>query len=85
MDRPASGEAVLPGAVASPAMHIPRPPAFDHGVISFAWALFFGLFVWIGGAAVGYGSAVCFIVGAVFGFLVFLFVRVYGEDEPRRP
>jgi len=34
-------------------MHIPRPPAFDHGVISFAWALFFGLFVWIGGAAVG--------------------------------
>jgi hypothetical protein len=66
-------------------MHIPRPPAFDHGVISFAWALFFGLFIWIGGAAVGYGSAVCFVVGAVVGFLVFLFVRVYGEDEPRRP
>jgi hypothetical protein len=65
-------------------MHL-RPPSFDHGVISFAWALFFALFVWIGGSAVGYGSAVCFIVGAVVGFLVFLFVRVYGEDEPRRP
>jgi hypothetical protein len=62
-----------------------RPPAFDHGVMSFLWALFFGLFIWIGGAAVGYGSAVSFIVGCVAGFLIFLFVRVYGEDEPRRP
>jgi amino acid permease len=65
-------------------MHL-RSPAFDRGVTSFAWALFFGLFIWIGGSAVGYGSAVCFIVGCVIGFLVFLFVRVYGEDEPTRP
>ena len=66
-------------------MHL-RPPAFDHGVISFLWALFFGLFIWIGGSAVGYGSrASRFIIGAVVGFLIFLFVRVYGEDEPRRP
>jgi hypothetical protein len=65
-------------------MHL-RPPAFDHGVISFLWALFFGLFIWIGGSAVGYGSALTFIVGAVVGFLTFLFVRIYGEDEPRRP
>ena len=65
-------------------MHL-RPPSFDHGVISFVWALFFALFIWIGGTAVGYGSAVSFIVAAVAGFLIFLFVRVYGEDEPRRP
>ena len=26
-----------------------------------------------------------FIAGCVAGFLIFLFVRVYGEDEPRRP
>ena len=65
-------------------MHL-RPPSIDHGIISFLWALFFGLFIWIGGSAVGYGSAVCFIVGAVVGFLVFVFVRVYGEDEPSRP
>jgi hypothetical protein len=57
----------------------------DHGITSFLWALFFALFIWIGGAAVGYGSAMSFIVGAVCGFLIFLFVRVYGEDEPRRP
>jgi len=65
-------------------MHL-RPPSIDHGVISFAWAVFFGLFVWIGGAAVGYSSAVTFIAGCVLGFLIFLFVRVYGEEEPRRP
>ena len=65
-------------------MHL-RPPSIAPGITSFLWALFFGLFIWIGGSAVGYGSAVCFIVGAVAGFLVFLFVRVYGEDEPRRP
>jgi hypothetical protein len=66
------------------AVHL-RAPAIAHGIVSFVWAVFFGLFVWIGGVAVGYGSAVCFVVGCVVGFLVFLFVRIYGEDEPRRP
>jgi hypothetical protein len=65
-------------------MHL-RLPAFDHGVTSFLWALFFGLLVWIGGAAVGYNGAITFIVGCVAAFLIFLYVRVYGEDEPRRP
>ena len=59
-------------------MHL-RVPAIDHGIISFVWALVFGLFIWIG------GSAVTFIVGCVVGFLSFVFVRVYGEDEVRRP
>ena len=49
-------------------MHL-RAPAFDHGVISFLWALFFGLFIWIGGSSVGYGSAVTFIVGVSRVFL----------------
>jgi hypothetical protein len=65
-------------------MHI-RPPAIDHGIISFIWALFFGAFIWIGGQAVGYGGAVTFIVGCVAGFLIFLFVRIYGEEQPRPP
>jgi hypothetical protein len=65
-------------------MHL-RPPSIDHGITSFLWALFFGLFIWIGGRAVGFGSAVMFIAGCVGGFLIFLLVRVYGEDEPRRP
>jgi hypothetical protein len=65
-------------------MHL-RPPAFDHGVISFLWALFFGLLIWIGGAALGFNGAMTFIIGIVAGLGIFLFVRVYGEDEPPRP
>jgi hypothetical protein len=65
-------------------MHL-RPPSFDHGVISFIWAVFFGLFIWIGGSAIGYDSALSFLVACVAGFFIFLFVRIYGEDEPRRP
>ncbi|HEX6763771.1 MAG TPA: hypothetical protein VF094_13320 [Gaiellaceae bacterium] len=65
-------------------MHF-RMPAFDHGVTSFIWALVFGLFIWIGGSAVGYGSAMSFVVGCAAAFLIFLFVRIQGEDGPRRP
>lgn len=62
-----------------------RLPAWDKGVTSLLWAIFFGLFIWIGGVAVGYPSGETFIVGCVGGFLIFLLVRRYGEDEPRRP
>ena len=65
-------------------MHF-RLPSIDHGITSFLWALFFGVFIWIGGQAVGFPSGTMFIAGAVAGFLIFLLVRVYGEDEPRRP
>ena len=65
-------------------MHL-RPPATAPGVTAFVWALFFGLFIWIGGRAVGYSSGVTFIAGCVAAFLIFVFVRAYGEDEPRRP
>ena len=63
-------------------MHL-RAPAFDHGVISFLWALLFGLLIWIGGAAVGFSSSITFITGCVAGFLIFLYVRVYGAGGPR--
>jgi hypothetical protein len=62
-----------------------RPPAFDHGVISFLWGLGLGLYVWLGSMAVGVSKATAVIVAAVAGGAIFLFVRLYGEDEPRRP
>jgi hypothetical protein len=65
-------------------MHL-RPPSIAHGVTSFLWALFFFLFIWLGGRLVGYSGAVTFITGAVAGFLIFLLIRVYGEDDPRSP
>jgi hypothetical protein len=62
-----------------------RPPAISHGVTSFLWAVFFGLIIWIGGAAVGFSGAVTFIAGCALGFLIFVFVERYGEDDLRRP
>lgn len=66
-------------------MHHLRPPAIAHGVTSFLWALFFGLFIWIGGEFIGYGAGVSFIAGCVAAFLIFLFVNAYGDDDPRTP
>ena len=65
-------------------MHL-RPPSFDHGVISFLWALGLALFIWIGLRAIGVENATGFVIACVSGFAIFLFVRIFGEDEPRRP
>lgn len=62
-----------------------RPPSIDHGIVSFLWALFLGLVIWLGGSFIGFSSAVTFVFGLVAGFLIFLWVRTYGEDAPRRP
>jgi uncharacterized membrane protein len=63
-------------------MHL---PAFSHGVTSFLWALFFALFIVFGGMAVGMSRATAVVVAAVAGCAIFLYVRIYGEDDPRRP
>lgn len=61
-----------------------RPPAISRGVVSFIWALVFGIYVWLGGVAVGVSGGTAFIFGAVIGFLVFLLVMAYGADQPQR-
>ncbi len=61
-----------------------RPPSIAHGVISFVWGLVFGLYIWLGLLAVGVSGATAFIVGAVAGAAIFLYVRIYGVEEPRR-
>jgi hypothetical protein len=58
-------------------------PAFSHGVTSFLWAVLFALFILLGGMAVGFSAADAFIAAAVAGAGIFLYVRVYGEDDPR--
>lgn len=62
-----------------------RQPAFAHGVVSFVWGFVLGLYLWLGLLAVGVTGATSFILGAVCGFLIFLYVRIYGVEEPRRP
>ena len=56
--------------------HLPRPPSFDHGVISFFWGL--------GLLGVGVSGATSFIIAAVAGAGIFLYVRIYGEEELKR-
>jgi hypothetical protein len=91
VDESATGSVNFCGPTPSPpvgklsrVMHL-RPPSIAHGIVSFLWAVFLGLFIWIGGMAVGINGAMAFIVGCVAAFLIFLFVRVYGEDDPSRP
>ena len=64
--------------------HPPKPPSIDHGVVSFLWAFGLAVFIWAGLLAIGVSQPTAVIVGAVAGFLIFVYVRIYGEDEPRR-
>ena len=65
-------------------MHL-RSPSVDHGVQSFLWALVFFLFLWFGMLAVGVSGAAAFMLALVLAVLIFLFVRIFGEDELVRP
>jgi hypothetical protein len=61
-----------------------RPPSIDHGIISFIWALVLGVLLWLFMLAVGISKPTAFIVAALASCAIFLYVRLYGEDEPRR-
>ena len=62
-----------------------RLPAMSQGVTAFLWALGLALYICFAGMALGMSRATAVVVAAVAGFAIFLFVRIYGEDEPRRP
>ena len=64
-------------------MHL-RPPSVDPGVTSFIWAFVLGLLLWLFLLAVGTSKPAAFIISAVAGCAIFFYVRVRGEDEPRR-
>ena len=64
--------------------HIPRPPSFDHGFISFLWAVGFGAFIYFGSLAVGVSGGTAFIFAALGACAIFIFVRVAGENVPPR-
>lgn len=60
-------------------------PSIDKGVQAFIWAVVFFLFMWFGMKAVGVNGATAFILALLLGALIFLFVRVFGEDDLARP
>ncbi len=63
------------------AVHL-RLPAFAPGVTAFLWALGLALYIWLGMLAIGEPQAVSFVVAAVAGFFIFLFVRICGRNSP---
>ncbi len=64
--------------------HLPKPPSIDHGVVSFLWGCGLGLFLWLGMLAVGVSGGTAIVLSLVAAFGIFLFVRLFGEEEPRR-
>ena len=64
-------------------MHL-RPPSIDHGVISFVVAFVLGILLWAFMLAVGVSQATSVIIAALATGGIFLYVRLYGEDETRR-
>lgn len=61
-----------------------RPPSFSPGFSAFLWGAGLGIFIWLGLLAVGVSGATSFIVGAVSGVAIFVFVRVAGTSGRRR-
>ena len=63
-------------------MHL-RAPSVDHGVASFVWAVVFFLILWLGMLAVGVAKGTAFLLSIIVAALIFLFVRVQGQEELR--
>ena len=63
-------------------MHL-RMPSIDRGVQSFIWAVVFFLVLYFGMLAIAVSKGTAFVLSLVAGFLVFLFVRTRGDDDPR--
>ena len=66
------------------AMHL-RPPSIDQGVIAFVWAVGLAVYIYFGLLAVGWSGAFAIVISLVSFAAIWLFVRLRGEDVPRRP
>jgi hypothetical protein len=61
-----------------------RPPSIDKGVSAFLWAFGFFLYLWLGAVAIGIDGMTSFILSAVAGGAIFLYIRLYGEGRATR-
>jgi hypothetical protein len=66
------------------AMHL-RPPSIDQGVIALIWAVGLAVYIYFFLLAVGENGAICIVISLVAFAAIWLFVRLRGEDVPRRP
>jgi hypothetical protein len=61
------------------AVHL-RPPSIDPGTSAGLWAIALALLIFFGSISLGVDRAPAFIVSALVGFGIFLYVRLYGRD-----
>ena len=80
---PHAPSVVTPGYTRAVSFHL-RPPSVDKGVSAFWWAFGFFLYIWVGQLALGIGRGSAFILAAVAGGAIFLFIRLFGEGGARR-
>ena len=63
-------------------MHL-RSPSIDQGVQAGIWGVSLAVIIWLGMLAVGVSGATSFIMAALSGIAIFLYVRLYGREEPK--
>jgi hypothetical protein len=63
----------------------PRAPSVDGSSSALWWAVGLGLYIWLFALAVGVSGAASAVIAALCAGGIFLFVRVYGAKEFRRP
>jgi Na+-driven multidrug efflux pump len=66
------------------AMHPPRPPSIDQGVIAVLWAVGLAVFIYFGLLAVGASGATAIVLALVSFAAIWLLVRLRGEEAPAR-
>ena len=71
-----------PDRIASPLVHL-RSPSIDQGVQAGLWAVGLAVIIWLGLLAVGVSGATSFIMALLAGGAIFLYVRLFGGDEPQ--
>ena len=65
-------------------MHL-RPPSIDQGIIALLWAVGLAVYIYFGLLGVGASGAFAIVISLVSCAAIWLFVRLRGEDVPRRP
>jgi hypothetical protein len=83
--RPASYVASTKASTTIGAMHPPRPPSIDQGVIALVWAVGLGTYIYFGLIAVGASGAMAIVIALVSFAGIWLLVRLRGEEKPLRP
>ena len=64
-------------------MHL-RAPSVDRGVQSFLWAVVFFLVLYFGMLAIAVAKGTAIVLSLVGAFLIFLYIRTCGGDDPAR-